>query len=89
VRGPATFGFLLWGTGPVNIPTVLGGSFQVMAIRQWSTAMISPGLFAMAMPIPLDPRLACMSADLQVLQLDEGASNLVAFTRGLHMVIGQ
>lgn len=88
VRGPATFGLFVWGTGPVNIPTQYGGAFQVQQVFGWSMP-IGPGLHAMSMPIPLDYQLSGVTFDVQILQFDAGASHFVAFTRGLHMVLGR
>jgi len=42
----------------------------------------------MPLSIPLDPAFVCVSVDAQVLELDPGASHGVAFTRGLHIMIG-
>lgn len=50
--------------------------------------MIPPGSLAMTMPIPMNVQLNGIAFDAQVLQFDEGASHSVAFTRGLHMVLG-
>ena len=89
VRGSATFGSILWGTGPVSIPTLFGGDLQVTQVFQFPTALITIGSLAMPLTIPLNPALSGVTADLQVLEFDEGASHFVAFTRGLHIVFGQ
>jgi hypothetical protein len=88
VRGAATFGSLIWGTGPVSIATLFGGDLQVAAVQQFPTALIGVGSLAMPLPIPLNQALSGVTADLQVLEFDQGASHFVAFTRGLHIVFG-
>ena len=88
VYGPPTDGFLLWGFGPANTPTMYGGSVQVQQVCGFSIGTIGPGLHAMPIPIPLDVQLICVEFYVQILQVDWNASHNVAFTRGLHMVLG-
>jgi len=87
VRGTPTFGRLIWGTGPVSLPTLFGGDFQVQEFYGWPIP-IGTGLHAMALPIPLNNQLIGVAYYVQIVQFDEGASHLVAFTRGLHLVLG-
>jgi hypothetical protein len=82
-----TFALILFGDVPANIPTAFGGTILVQPLLSSSTS-IGNGLVSLPLRIPLDPRLTCVAFDLQILEYDKGASNLVAFTPGLHIVLG-
>jgi len=85
--GHPTFGLLLWGDGPVVIPTAFGGSLMVQPVFLWPQP-IGVGLYPIPMPIPLDPALICVAVDIQILEYDKGASHFVSFTPGLHVEFG-
>jgi len=82
-----TYGWLLWGDGPVVIPTAYGGSLMVQEIFSWPQP-IGLGVFSIPLVIPNDPSLICISFNLQVLEYDKGASHFVSFTPGLHIRFG-
>lgn len=82
-----TYGLLLWGDGPVVIPTAFGGSLMVQQILSWPQP-IGLGMFSIPMAIPNDPSLICIGFNLQILEYDKGASHFVSFTPGLHIELG-
>ncbi|MDO8348946.1 MAG: ice-binding family protein [Planctomycetota bacterium] len=82
-----TYGLLLWGGGPVVIPTAFGGSLMAQPLLSWPQPL-ALGLQVIPMAIPLDPALVCFGFNLQILVYDKGASHFAAFTRGLHIEIG-
>lgn len=87
VRGPATFACLFWGPGPDLIATAHGGSLLVQPGIEFALPLLA-GQNARPLAIPADAALCGYQAWLQVVQFDEGASHLVAFTPGLHLVLG-
>ncbi|MDO8348947.1 MAG: ice-binding family protein, partial [Planctomycetota bacterium] len=54
-----TYGLLLWGSRPVTLPTLFGGTLLVQTVHWWSVP-IGTGSHAMPMAIPLDVSLICM-----------------------------
>ena len=82
--GAATASFLLIGFQPSSVP-LFGGTLLVVptavksALIGWPTTTIS---------IPNWPSLVGSSIYLQAVELDAGASNGFAFSRGLEMRVG-
>lgn len=73
----------------MSVPTPFGGSLLVSPLAcSFALPPIPTGGLVMPLSIPLDPAFVCVSVDAQVLELDPGASHGVAFTRGLHIMIG-
>jgi hypothetical protein len=87
VRGSQTFGCLFLGPGPENLPTAYGGTILVQPGIEFPIP-IGPVRQALPVAIPTAAALCGVQAWLQVVEFDEGASHLVAFTPGLHLVLG-
>jgi hypothetical protein len=85
--GAATVGLLLIGSGETAIPTKKGGTLLVDPLLLVSLPL-PIGSLVLNDSIPNDPSLAGVHADLQVLELDAGASNGLSFTPGLDLLIG-
>ena len=82
-----TVGFVLVGMDRASIPTRAGGTILV----DWAlivTVPLAPIGYSLGVTIPADRDLCGASADLQVIELDAGASGGLSFTPGLELVFG-
>ena len=86
--GTWSVGFLLLGDARANWPTNRGGSIDV-AFFQMLTVVVPPSGWQDTADIPLDVGLSGAVFDLQLIQLDPGASHGMSFTPGLELVIGR
>jgi hypothetical protein len=86
--GHWTVGFLLIGTSQASIPTSFGGSLLVAPFEIEAVA-VSPSGYTESDDIPFDETLCGAEFDLQMVELDAGASAGVSFTPGLQLLIGQ
>jgi len=86
--GVATAGMLFLGFQRANITTNKGGDLLVVPAFVAPAAIPTTG-FGLAGWIPDDDNLCGVVCDLQVLELDPGASKGVSFTPGLELVIGR
>ena len=75
-------GFLLWGLAKDQIPTSWGGEICVDIGGRMTTFLLQTNGTTLTTVLP-NPGLTDLY--LQVLQLDLGASDGVAFTPGLHL----
>jgi Tol biopolymer transport system component len=82
-----TVGFVLAGMDRASIPTRAGGTILV----DWNvlfTVPLAPIGYTLDVTIPVDPALCGATADLQVIELDAGASAGLSFTAGLELAFG-
>ncbi len=86
-RGPATFGCLFLGDAMGNVPTMFGGTIELNMIAE-SGVPVGVGVQALPFTIPNLGALCGVDYFAQVIVFDEGASQRVAFTRGLRMTLG-
>lgn len=85
--GQWSFGLLLIGLDDADLPTSWGGSLLVTPSWTQSLALPPYGM-ALSDEIPADEALVGISCFVQGLQIDPGASDGVAFSAGLELVIG-
>jgi hypothetical protein len=83
----ATPALLLVGLTQDNIPTGKGGTILVDPLLYVPLALPASGL-TLPGTVPNDPGLAGIDVDLQVIELDSGASNGLSFTPGLDLFLG-
>lgn len=83
-----TVGFVLLGFAEAELPTNLGGTILVEPALL-VTVIVPPAGWAESCPIPYDPTLCELSAYLQILEVDPGASRGVSFSNGLRLTIGR
>lgn len=86
-RGQPSFACILWGPGPAQMPTAYGGSILTQQGLEFSLPL-GTGVNPFPLAIPASASLCGYEAWLQVVLYDEGASQFVAFTRGMHMMLG-
>jgi hypothetical protein len=82
-----TVGFVLVGMDRASILTRAGGTILV----DWAlivTVPLAPIGYSLGVTIPADRDLCGASADLQVIELDAGASAGLSFTAGLELAFG-
>jgi hypothetical protein len=82
-----TVGFVLVGADRASIPTRAGGTILV----DWvliTTVPLSANGYSIQGTVPFDPALCGATADLQVIELDAGASAGLSFTPGLELFFG-
>lgn len=82
-----TVGALIVGFEKTSLPG-FGGE---LLVAPWITQLIglSPWGMQITEPIPDDSLLAGLEIDLQILELDPGASKGISFTNGLELVLGR
>ncbi len=86
-RGAATTGVLVMGFGQGDFLLGLGG--HLLVVPTTSVALtIPPAGLALPAALPLNGALAGTAVELQLLEIDPGASQGVAFSRGLEAVLG-
>jgi hypothetical protein len=86
--GSFAVGFLLLGFAEDSIVTRLGGTILVDA-DLLVPVIVGPTGWKESVTIPYDTVLCGMEADLQILEVDPGASKGVSFSSGLKLVFGR
>ncbi|MFO0984250.1 MAG: SBBP repeat-containing protein [Planctomycetota bacterium] len=86
-RGAATTSFLFLGLSQASTPTIFDGTLLVVPLVIMAVPLPGGGL-TLPMAVPCDNQLADISAFLQVLEVDPGASKGVSFTPGLMLTLG-
>ncbi len=82
-----TVGFVLVGASQASIPTRAGGTILVDFVLITTVPLASNG-YSILGTVPFDPTLCGATADLQVIELDAGASAGLSFTPGLELFFG-
>lgn len=86
--GSPTSGSLLVGLEEASVETALGGTLLV--VPQFILPLSIPqGSLSLGVTLPCEAYLSGQTIYLQALQLDSGASQGVAFSKGLRLVLGQ
>jgi len=83
-----TAGFLLIGGARADVPTNRDGSILV-AFDSMTVVTVAPTGFELTCDVPYDPTLYGVVLDLQMIELDPGASHLLSFTPGLEVLFGR
>ena len=84
--GTTTAGVLVVGTARANLPTPVGGTLLVQPLAQVALGLPAGGI-ALPLAIPNVPSLCGTTLDLQAAMADAAASQGVAFTPGLELVV--
>jgi hypothetical protein len=87
-RGSATLGVLFTGFSQGQVPTNWGGTILVSPPWFLNTLIVPAGGAHLPVEIFCDSALCGLSAYLQALEMDPGASQGISFTRGLQLTIG-
>jgi len=85
--GAATSGLLVVGTQRVSLPTRAGGTLLASPDFLIPEAIPAAGA-SIAFTVPFDVEWCGLVLDLQMLELDPGATHGIAFTAGLELVVG-
>lgn len=83
-----TVGFVLAGYTRESLDSGKGGTLLVQPLVLQPFVVPTEGA-SLAFAVPFDASLYGMHADLQVLELDPGASHGISFSDGLELVLGQ
>ncbi|MBL8843552.1 MAG: PD40 domain-containing protein [Planctomycetes bacterium] len=86
--GAPTLGVVLWGITQISVPTSLGGTLLVDPLGSFSLTVNKNGS-TITESVPYDCTLAGFTLDVQVLEVDPGASKGVSFTKGLELIVGR
>ncbi len=86
--GSPTSGMILIGFSQAAIPTNVGGTLLVLPNLILPLALIPAPDLTLPLHVACNPNLSGVSAYLQTIEFDFGASAGVAFTRGLQMTFG-
>jgi len=78
---------VLVGASPANLPSPVGGTFLVTSVVE-VPIVVPPGGTTAAFAVPCDVAVLGMEHYLQSFMIDPGASDGVAFSRGLRLVPG-
>ncbi len=82
-----TLGVLFFGVAAANVPTPWGGTALVLPLASIGLAVPAGGA-QLPLPIPNDHTLCGFALYVQGIVLDAGASQDLAFTPGLELVVG-
>jgi len=85
--GASTTGLLFVGLAEANIPTNKDGTLLVLPLL-WVPLPIPTAGAALIVTFPADDSLCGLEVDLQVLEVDPGASKDISFTPGLKLILG-
>ena len=80
-------GVLALGVAPASAPTPFGGTLLVQPLATLGV-LVPVGGLAQPFAIPLDPLLCGFEVFAQGVVLDAGASQGIAFSPGLHYIVG-
>jgi Tol biopolymer transport system component len=83
-----TVGFILAGYARESIDSGKGGTLLVQPLVLQPFVVPTEGA-SLSFAVPFDASLFGMQADLQVLELDPGASHGISFSGGLELTLGQ
>jgi hypothetical protein len=83
-----TVGFALAGYDRESIDSGKGGTILVQPLL-FLPFVVPPDGATLSFAVPFDESLFGMHADLQVLELDPGASHGISFSQGLDLALGQ
>jgi hypothetical protein len=83
-----TYGYLFVGLQRANLHTSLGGDLLVVPLFSEIVGLAPVGA-KLFLDVPLDEQLCGVAVDLQVLEVDPGATKGVSFTQGLELVLGR
>ncbi len=85
--GTSTVGALFFGLSPLSVPTPFGGTALVAPVASVGVVLASGGVLQ-PFPIPGDPSLCGFAVYAQGVVFDPGASQGLAFSPGLVLVLG-
>jgi hypothetical protein len=85
--GQATLGAVFLGVATLSVPTPWGGAALVDPLASFGLAL-PPGGGSLAFPVPSDPLLCGFEVFAQGVVLDAGATQGIALTAGLRLVLG-
>ena len=88
-RGAPTFGGIWLGAGRAAVPTPFGGVLLVDAPMELGTWLLAAGVVHLPVTVPAGNAFCDLVLDLQLLELDPGASAGVSFSAGLEVVLGR
>ncbi len=86
--GAPTLGVVLYGITQISVPTSLGGTLLVDPIGSFSLTVARNGS-TITETVPYDCTLAGYTLNVQVLEVDPGATKGVSFTKGLALIVGR
>jgi hypothetical protein len=86
--GLRTLAVLFVGMARAELPTAWGGTLLLVPVFAFPLTLPSGSYEVSVIVPPCDPSLCDTTLDLQVLELDWGATRNVSFTQGLELVLG-
>jgi hypothetical protein len=86
-RGIKLLAAMFLGLTQATLPTAWGGQLLLIPIAIVPVTLIA-GTVAIPVMMPCDTMLCGLTVNMQVLELDDGATKGVSFTRGLQLTLG-